>query len=93
MKKFIIIFLIVLSFVSCSKKTEETYTKTIPNLPKKAKVLSDLVKLRTSLNSYKIQHNDSLPSSLSDFKLELYYKTDEYYVENGTVKSKHFPSL
>ncbi len=93
MKKLLLVLFISFILLSCSKKTKETYTKTVPNLPKKAKVLSDLIKIRSTINSYKIQHNDSLPNSISDLKLNLYYKTDEYYIENGEVKSKHFPNL
>ena len=93
MKKILIILVTCLVLVSCNKKTKETYTKTIPNLPKKARVLSDLMKIRSTINSYKLEHNDSLPNSISDLQLKLYYKNDEYYIENGTVKSKHFPNF
>jgi hypothetical protein len=90
---FIIIFTIFSLIInSCDKETKETYTKTIPSLPKKARVLSDLIKIRNTIQYYKLNHNDSLPLNINDLNLDLYYN-NEYRIEDASVKSKHYPGL
>jgi hypothetical protein len=78
-----------------TKEDLEEYGDAVMTMPDKARVLSDLTRIRRALQLYKLDHEDTYPSSISDLNLEKLYYTDEYDYDSSTgkVRSKTYPTL
>jgi hypothetical protein len=78
-----------------TKQDLEEYGDAVMTMPEKARVLSDLTRIRRALELYKASHEDAYPNSISELNLEeLYYEAEyEYDSETGKVESKTYPTL
>ena len=97
-----LILLLALAFVlpiaqGCRETKEDLqeYSDAVMTMPEKARVLSDLTRIRRSLELYKAQHEDSYPGSISELGLDKLYYEDEYDYDSSTgkVTSKTYPTL
>ncbi|MGE3063514.1 MAG: lipoprotein [bacterium] len=97
MKKIILIILTaVLILTGCSDAVNEgsKTAKKALELPDRAEVISDLVKIRNSVNLYYTEKG-YFPESIQDLNLDLYCPTEDYNYdfETGSVKHKDFSQL
>ncbi|MFQ5905015.1 MAG: hypothetical protein ACE5JA_00415 [bacterium] len=78
-----------------AKEDLEEYGHTVMTMPDRARVLSDLTRIRQALEFYKVEHDGKHPDSISELSLEGLYYTDEYEYDSSTgkVRSKSYPTL
>jgi len=101
MRVFIVLLLVMafaLPFLHGCKETKEDlqeYSDAVMTMPEKARVLSDLTRIRHALELYKVHHEDAYPSSIAELNLEKLYYEDEYEYDSSTgkVHSKTYPTL
>ena len=101
MRVFVVLVLIAafaLPFCSGCKEAKEEleeYSDAVMTMPDRARVLSDLTRIRRSLELYKAAHDDTYPNSISELNLDkLYYEGEyEYDSSTGKVSSKTYPTL
>lgn len=101
MRVFVILLLagaLVLPFLEGCKEAKEEmeeYSGAVMTMPEKARVLSDLTRIRKALELYKAVNEDRYPDSIEELNLEkLYYPGEyEYDSSTGKVKSKTYPTL
>ena len=96
MKKWIVLCLMLLSVLVACEETQDTVkdgVNTGVGQIDKAKVLSDLTLVTSSLQEYHLQ-NQKNPESIDELKLKLYHPEDLVYdAKTGTVRSKSYPNL
>jgi hypothetical protein len=95
---FAIVALLVLpAFTGCKEAKEdmEEYNNAVMTLPDRARVISDLTRIRSALELYKIDSEGRYPDSISELNLEKLYYPDEYEYDSSTgkVRSKEYPTL
>lgn len=93
---FLVGFLAASVIGGCREAKEEMdeYGHAVMTLPDRTRVLSDLTRIRQSLELYKAQHEE-YPASISELGLKKLYYTDEYEYDSATgkVSSKSYPTL
>jgi len=96
MKKWIVLCLMLLSVLVACEETQDTVkdgVNTGVGQIDKAKVLSVLTLVTSSLQEYHLQ-NQKNPESIDELKLKLYHPEDLVYdAKTGTVRSKSYPNL
>lgn len=84
----------LLSGCSDARNVGEKTAKKVLELPDKSEVISDLVKIRNSVNMFYMQKG-YFPESLDELNLDLYCPLEDfnYNLENGTVNHKDYSQL
>jgi hypothetical protein len=95
---FAIVALLVLpAFTGCKEAKEDMdeYSNAIMTLPDRAKVISDLTRIRKALELYKIDSDGRYPDSIGELNLDKLYYSDEYEYDSSTgkVHSREYPTL
>jgi hypothetical protein len=83
----------------CKKAREEVqqYSDAVMTMPDKARVISDLTRIRLAIEMYKADNEGKYPNSVSDLKLKDLYYTDkdeyQYDSSTGKITSKNYPTF
>lgn len=92
---FISTMMVFIFFYSCETKKEvERTSEKVLQLPDKAKVLSDLVKLRNGIATY-YMNNGRYPENLEELNISTDNPLEDfvYNKNNGNVKNKDYPQF
>jgi hypothetical protein len=93
----LVLLLVVPALVGCkeTKKDLEEYGNTVMSMPEKARVLSDVTRIRRAIEFYKVENEGKYPDSISELNLKDLYYDDEYDYDSSTgkLRSKNYPTL
>ncbi len=78
-----------------AKEDMDKYGDAVMTLPDRARVISDLTRIRKALELYKADNDGRYPGSIGELNLEKLYYPDEYEYDSSTgkVRSKEYPTL